>query len=932
MKTTHFKNKWNNFVYYLPNQILTDNHIEESLNKFKEELIINNLIDKTNYIYIQFKIKTSENIFRSISYMQRVNILEFYELLLIFKEFWNIKSSDYHQLLVKEINFSYSICPKSITTKKLTKSLKVKTDEIPLLKIGGFNFPSTMDISKWPSKNEKIIFYNDYKQAIIIKPFSKIRYYIKLNDRSIDVEYKLGDKILISFKDETTEEDRYNLNTFIRTIKNTKYYYKDSTLILKQNKRKCNYMTKINRHIKRSDKFIVMDLETREIDKFMSPICLSLYDGKDLRSFYLLDFSNSNDMLEAGIKYIMRRKYSGYRVYLHNFSNFDSIFLLNILCNLSDDIKPIIRNGQFIDLKFKWCKTQNNLSNNNKKVLKNKLSLYFRDSYLLLPSSLDKLSRNFNTDIKKGIFPFNFINKDSINLDYVGPVPELKYFNNLKIEDYISYYQSFIIPKLRIDTSRIKKESLNFCSDMKEESKWDLKKELLKYCEQDVISLYQVINKFSKKIFKLFRLDITKFCTLPSLALAIYRSNFLKDYNIPLIGGQMYNDLKESYTGGAVDVYKPHGYNIFRYDVNSLYPFVMKEFPMPVGEPVYFEGDISQIDKNAYGIFDVDVYTPKDLNIPLLQTKVKTEKGGIRTISGLGSWRGMYNSIEILECIKYGYQFKIHRGYLFERGYIFKEYIDFLYELKVNSKKGYPDYIIAKLLMNSLYGRFGMKPIMEKHEIISESNLSKIMESRDITDLISLKNGKYLISFIDESENLSSNDSYCDFTYLNISVPIASTITAAARIHMSKFKNMKGYTTYYSDTDSIDLNRPLESNSVGSKLGEMKLEHVFDEAIYLAPKVYGGKTSDYEYVKVKGLKNPVSFDELSTLLEKDNKIIINQDKWYKNISIGNIFVKEELYTLIVTENKRKLIYDSKNQLIDTKPLILQNKMIIDNNS
>lgn len=49
----------------------------------------------------------------------------------------------------------------------------------------------------------------------------------------------------------------------------------------------------------------------------------------------------------------------------------------------------------------------------------------------------------------------------------------------------------------------------------------------------------------------------------------------------------------------------------------------------------------------------------------------------------------------------------------------------------------------------------------------------------------------------------------------------------------------------------------------------MKLEHKSDKAIFLAPKIYGGKTSNYEYVKVKGLKIPISFTDLQKLLFKD---------------------------------------------------------------
>ena len=39
------------------------------------------------------------------------------------------------------------------------------------------------------------------------------------------------------------------------------------------------------------------------------------------------------------------------RVYLHNFSNFDAIFLIKILSHLSNNIKPIIRKNKNLDIK-----------------------------------------------------------------------------------------------------------------------------------------------------------------------------------------------------------------------------------------------------------------------------------------------------------------------------------------------------------------------------------------------------------------------------------------------------------------------------------------------------------------------------------------------------------------------------------------------------
>ena len=141
---------------------------------------------------------------------------------------------------------------------------------------------------------------------------------------------------------------------------------------------------------------------------------------------YLSDYIDSTDMLKAGILSIMKRKYNGYRVYLHNFSNFDGVFLLNILSSLSDNIKPIIRDNKLLDIKFNYSS----------------YTLYFRDSYLLLPLSLDKLSKSFQVE-NKNIFPYSFVNDDNVSLNYEGSVPEFKYFNNISTEDYQEYCDSY---------------------------------------------------------------------------------------------------------------------------------------------------------------------------------------------------------------------------------------------------------------------------------------------------------------------------------------------------------------------------------------------------------------------------------------------------------------------------------------------------------
>ncbi len=93
-------------------------------------------------------------------------------------------------------------------------------------------------------------------------------------------------------------------------------------------------------------------------------------------------------------------------------------------------------------------------------------------------------------------------------------------------------------------------------------------------------------------------------------------------------------------------------------------------------------------------------------------------------------------------------------------------------------------------------------------------------------------------------------------------------------------------------------------------------------------KCIGGKTSTYEYVRIKGLKNPIAYENLKTLLQKDSSLEIKQEKWYSDVSNGNFHIKDEIYTLMVTGNKRELLYNKENIFYDTHPLILENGIII----
>lgn len=191
---------------------------------------------------------------------------------------------------------------------------------------------------------------------------------------------------------------------------------------------------------------------------------------------------------------------------------------------------------------------------------------------------------------------------------------------------------------------------------------------------------------------------------------------------------------------------------------------------------------------------------------------------------------------------------------------IFKEFVATLYDMKLKSEKGSPQYVIAKLLLNSLYGRFAIDPNLYKHKLITEDQLDKYALEYRIEDVDSLGNGKLLIRYYDEKVV----DYKPEYQVMNSSIAISAAVTAGARTYMNYF--LSNYDVYYTDTDSAYIKGKLDPKFVDDIIGQFKLEGVFDEVIFLASKVRGSTNSSGEETRVKGLKSPISFSQLKSLL------------------------------------------------------------------
>jgi DNA polymerase type B, organellar and viral len=141
------------------------------------------------------------------------------------------------------------------------------------------------------------------------------------------------------------------------------------------------------------NKIFTLDIETRSINNIRTPICISNYNGIKSNSFYISDYEDSDRMILFAIRSLLKSTNNNAKIYVHNLSNFDGVFLLRILSDIENTkITPVIKDGKIINLNLSW-------TSNNENV-KKRYSIDFRDSLLLLPISLRKLAKAFDVEFK----------------------------------------------------------------------------------------------------------------------------------------------------------------------------------------------------------------------------------------------------------------------------------------------------------------------------------------------------------------------------------------------------------------------------------------------------------------------------------------------------------------------------------------------------
>ena len=345
--------------------------------------------------------------------------------------------------------------------------------------------------------------------------------------------------------------------------------------------------------------------------------------------------------------------------------------------------------------------------------------------------------------------------------------------------------------------------------------------------------------------------------------MAIYTSSYYnEDHEIKMIKGKIEKDIRSAYYGGAVHLPGDgRGKGIsegYAYDMNSQYPNAMLN-DMPVGNPILTtENDLDKLFGFTYGT----IIPPNEdeLRVAIIRNRENNE-----IVFPRRPFKRLIFTEEIKEAIKYGYSFEPDYTFQFKRGKdVFKDYVLEHYEEKANAKDNLTRNT-AKLKLNTLYGKFGMKDVESHMKIVDSKQLAKINNEYNIETISGISKDRFLLKYseripetlrnlmIELEKEIQNESNIKDLIRTQRGVPsaiqIAGAIAGYSSASMFKFLNISGNPLIYSDTDSVVLKYKLDDQYVGKGLGKMKLEYEIKRAIYPDKKLYAVETTTNRIIK-----------------------------------------------------------------------------------
>jgi hypothetical protein len=387
-----------------------------------------------------------------------------------------------------------------------------------------------------------------------------------------------------------------------------------------------------------------------------------------------------------------------------------------------------------------------------------------------------------------------------------------------------------------------------------------------------------------------------------------FRSIYLKE---TIQFKETVDEFYDSYYGGRTEAFRIGKVNADVYDVNSLYPYAMThtQFPDIRGlhkveniEIKYFNYLLTCYE----GMAKVRI-KHKDVYYGYLPCRMKVN-GFDKLVFPTGEFETTVNFNELKFAIDRGVVEVLQVYYVVYGNPVDSPFIDFIndnYKKRLESKT-LLDKTIYKNIMNSLYGRFGMREKLTTtyYEDMPFEIVKELQDDDKYYELKLFNKDRADCYLITENEKMK-NSFFSIPTY-------SSYITSTARILLLKaLINNEHSEPCYCDTDSVFLNKDFYGR-VSDAMGDFKKEDKKVTGVYGLKNYTYINGEDKEIAVIKGISKGA--------IRHGNSFLIN--KYYKTKqALKNNREAGESYQMI---KELKHIYDKRILLPNgnTKPIKL----------
>lgn len=316
----------------------------------------------------------------------------------------------------------------------------------------------------------------------------------------------------------------------------------------------------------------------------------------------------------------------------------------------------------------------------------------------------------------------------------------------------------------------------------------------------------------------------------------------------PVLPVELDADIRQAYKGGFTYLSpwfrNQHVYGGLTLDVNSLYPWVMYTCLLPYGYPMFYEGKYEPDDR--YPLYIVHMkccFKLKKGHVPCIQLKNNRRYVETEYLTESMDAMGIDEPVE-LHLTSIDYQLFIDHYDIWDETYIngwkfkgavgmFKAYIDYWMHIKETTTGAMRQ--LAKLMLNSLYGKFASNPVARqkvayldadgvvRYEILTEKNYKDYdLKEPELRDPVYTAMGCFITAYAREKTIRSAQSVYDRFIY--------------------------------ADTDSLhlvgtDIPEGLEIHP--TKLGAWKHEGNFIDSKYIRAKTYMETMEEFKEQSLK---------------------------------------------------------------------------------